>query len=223
MPSNGTSSSVHRGMEREPREDRHLGGGVLAVHVLGRVGLGVAELLRARERVGVGRAGARHLGEDVVGGAVHDAVHLLDVRARERLAHHADHRHHAGHRRLVAKLRAARRARPRTARRRAGRAAACSRSRAACRPRARAARTRAPARCRRSARRSRPRTSRISSNDPRERVSTPRQLGPAAGGRRDRVRALGEQRVERRPHRAVTEQADAERRGRHASRAARSS
>ena len=38
---------LHRRMEREPREDRHLGGGILAVHVLGRVGLGVTELLRA--------------------------------------------------------------------------------------------------------------------------------------------------------------------------------
>ena len=37
----------HRGVEREPRQDRHLRRRVLAVHVLGRVGLRVAELLRA--------------------------------------------------------------------------------------------------------------------------------------------------------------------------------
>ena len=38
---------VDGGREREPREDRHLGRGVAAGDVVGRVGLGVAELLRA--------------------------------------------------------------------------------------------------------------------------------------------------------------------------------
>ena len=42
---------VHRGVEREPREDRHLGRGVAAVDVLGRVGLGVAEPLRLGQRL----------------------------------------------------------------------------------------------------------------------------------------------------------------------------
>ena len=50
IPSCGTWSSLHGGVERQPRDDRHLRRGVLAVHVLGRVRLGVAELLRLRER-----------------------------------------------------------------------------------------------------------------------------------------------------------------------------
>ena len=46
---------AHGCVEREPREDRHLGRGVLAVHVLGRVGLRVAELLRPARARGVAR------------------------------------------------------------------------------------------------------------------------------------------------------------------------
>ena len=42
---------VHRGVEREPGEDRHLGRGVAPVDVLGRVGLGVAEPLRLGQRL----------------------------------------------------------------------------------------------------------------------------------------------------------------------------
>ena len=44
---------VQVAVERERREDRELGRGVGAADVLGRVGLGVAELLRLGERVGV--------------------------------------------------------------------------------------------------------------------------------------------------------------------------
>ena len=51
---------VHRRVEGQPREDRHLRRRVLAVDVLGRVGLGVAELLGLGERVGVGGAGLGH-------------------------------------------------------------------------------------------------------------------------------------------------------------------
>ena len=47
---------VHRRVERQPGEDRHLRGGVLAVDVLGRIGLGVAELLRLGQRLLVGGA-----------------------------------------------------------------------------------------------------------------------------------------------------------------------
>ena len=50
---------VHRRVEREPREDRHLRRRVLAVDVLGRVGLGVAELLRLGQRVLVGERRSR--------------------------------------------------------------------------------------------------------------------------------------------------------------------
>ena len=95
---------VDRGRERQPGEDRHLGGGVAARHVVGRVGLRVAQLLGLHQRLLVGDAGARHLGEDVVRRAVDDPVDALDVRGRKRLLQHADHRHDAGHRALEAQL-----------------------------------------------------------------------------------------------------------------------
>jgi len=98
---------VHRGREREPGEDRHLGGGVLAGDVVGGIGLGVAELLGAPEGLRVGDPPVGHLGEDEVGGAVDDPVDALDVRRGERLLQHADHRHHAGHGALEAQLHAA--------------------------------------------------------------------------------------------------------------------
>jgi hypothetical protein len=88
MPSKGTSSSATEAWNAS-RE---------------RIGLGVAELLGVRQRVGVAHSRPGHLGEDVVGRAVDDSVHLLDVRARERLADDADHGHDAGDRCLVAKL-----------------------------------------------------------------------------------------------------------------------
>jgi len=97
----------HGGVEGEPGEDRHLGGGVLAGHVLGGVGLGVAQPLRLGQRLVVARPRARHLAEDVVGGAVDDSMDALDVGGGERLRHHADRRHHARHGALEAQLHAA--------------------------------------------------------------------------------------------------------------------
>ena len=43
----------HAVMERDRGQDRDLGGGVAAGHILGGVGLGVAQLLRLGQRVGV--------------------------------------------------------------------------------------------------------------------------------------------------------------------------
>ena len=97
---------VHRRVEREPREDRHLRRRVAPGHVVGRVGLRVAELLGLRERLRVGQPAARHLGEDVVRRAVDDPVDALDVRRGERLLQHADHRHDAGDGGLEAQLHA---------------------------------------------------------------------------------------------------------------------
>ena len=97
---------MDRRVEREPREDGHLRGGVLAVDVLRRVGLGIPEALRLREHVGVAGAGARHLGEDEVRRPVDDAVDAVDLGARQRLLHHADHRHHPRDRRLETQLHA---------------------------------------------------------------------------------------------------------------------
>ncbi len=95
---------MHRGVEGQPREDRHLRGGVLAGDVVGRIRLGVAEPLRVGQRVRVRRAGRGHLGEDVVGGAVDDPVQPLDVLAGQRLLEHPDHRHDARHRGLEPQL-----------------------------------------------------------------------------------------------------------------------
>jgi hypothetical protein len=96
----------HRGAERQSREDHHLRRRVGAVHVLGRVGLGVAALLGVGERVSVGGAGLRHLGEDEVGRPVDDPEDLFDRDRSEALLDHPDHRDRAGDRGLEAKLRA---------------------------------------------------------------------------------------------------------------------
>ena len=116
---------MDRRSESEPREDRHLGGRVAAVDVVGRVGLGVAEPLRLGERLLEGDPEPRHLAEDEVGGAVDDPVDAVDAGARQRLLQHPDDRHDAGDRALEAQLHAGLAGDVRTARRRTGRAAAC--------------------------------------------------------------------------------------------------
>ena len=97
---------MHGRVEGQAREDRHLGRGVLAVDVLGRIGLGVAELLGLGQRVVVGGAGLGHAREDEVRRPVDDPVQAVDVRRGERLLEHADDRHHARHRGLEAQLHA---------------------------------------------------------------------------------------------------------------------
>ena len=92
-------------VERDRGEDRHLRGRVRARDVVGRVGLGVALLLRVRERLVVGLA-RLHLGEHVVGRAVDDPEHAVDVRDDERLAQHLDHRDRRADARLEAQLHA---------------------------------------------------------------------------------------------------------------------
>ena len=91
----------HAGVEREAGEDRRLRGRVEALHVGGRVGLGVAELLGLLERLGEAAARGVHLVEDEVGGAVDDAEHPRDPIARERLAQRAQDRDRARDGRLV--------------------------------------------------------------------------------------------------------------------------
>ena len=71
------------------------------------IGLGVAELLRLGERVGVALAVARHRGQHEVGRAVDDADQLVDAGRRERLLQHAHDRDGGAGRGLVAQLRAA--------------------------------------------------------------------------------------------------------------------
>ena len=74
--------------------------GVEAADVEGGVGLGVALGLRLGQHVGEGAMLLLHLRQDVVAGAVQDAVHAPDLVAGQRLAQRLDDRDAAGHRRL---------------------------------------------------------------------------------------------------------------------------
>ncbi|MNK62274.1 hypothetical protein D3C87_814440 [compost metagenome] len=80
-------------------QQRGLVGGVDALDVEGRVGLGIAQRLGLRERVAEVQALVAHLAQDEVGGAVDDARHPFDAVGREALAqrfHDGDaHRHRA--------------------------------------------------------------------------------------------------------------------------------
>ena len=71
--------------EGDRGEDGHLGGGVGTADVVGRIVLGVAELLRLRERLGV-RAAALHAREHEVRRAVHDPEDAVHIGDDERLA-----------------------------------------------------------------------------------------------------------------------------------------
>ena len=92
-------------VEGDRREDGDLRRGVGAVHVLGGVGLGVAQLLRPRERRGVVLA-LVHGREDVVRRAVDDAEHAVDVARDHRLAQHLDDGDRGAHGGLEAQLHA---------------------------------------------------------------------------------------------------------------------
>ena len=87
-------------IERDRGEDRAFRRRVEPVDVRGRVGLRVAEALRLGERLVEPPAALRHLGEDVVRRAVHDAEHPGDPIARERFAQRTDQGDAAGDRGL---------------------------------------------------------------------------------------------------------------------------
>ena len=59
--------------ERKVGDDCNFGCGIQTLDVGGRVGLGVSQLLSAAQRTGIVKAIFGHLGEDEVGGAIHDA------------------------------------------------------------------------------------------------------------------------------------------------------
>ncbi len=69
--------------EGEARQDGGLGGGVGAGDVSGRIGLGVSQALGLSQGLAVGGGLSRHLGEDVVGGAVDDSHHRGDALTRQ--------------------------------------------------------------------------------------------------------------------------------------------
>ena len=74
--------------------------GVVALDVEGRIGLGVAEPLRVLQAVGERQPLLLHARQDVVAGAVEDAVDARDRIAGQRLAQRLDDRDAAGDRRL---------------------------------------------------------------------------------------------------------------------------
>ena len=100
MPSTWIASGVDPRAEGERGQDRELVGGVEAADVEGRIGLGVAEPLRLGEAVLEGELLQLHAREDVIAGAVEDAVDALDRIAGEALAQRLDDRNAAGDRRL---------------------------------------------------------------------------------------------------------------------------
>ena len=88
------------GAEGEARQQGELVGGVEAADVEGGIGLGVALRLRFLEDIGEGAMLFQHLRQDVVAGAVEDAVDAADLVGGQRFAHGLDDRDAAGDRRL---------------------------------------------------------------------------------------------------------------------------
>ena len=88
------------GAEGEAGQDGELLRGVVAVDVERRIGLGVAEPLRVLQAFGERQAFLLHPGQDVIAGAVEDAVDAVDVGAGEALAQGLDHRDGGADRRL---------------------------------------------------------------------------------------------------------------------------
>ena len=86
--------------ERQRRQDRELRARIEAIHVGARIGLGVAQPLRLLQDVVERRAVLLDFGEDVVAGAVQDAVQRGDAVARNAFAQHGVNRDSAGHARL---------------------------------------------------------------------------------------------------------------------------
>ena len=111
--------------EGEAGQQGELVGGVEAADVEGRVGLGVALGLRLLQHVGEGAVLLLHLREDVVAGAVEDAVDAADLVGGERLAQRLDDGDAAGDRGLEVEGDAVLLGEPARARAVRGRAAPC--------------------------------------------------------------------------------------------------
>ena len=88
---------VEVAVERHGRKDRQLVGGVVAVHVGRGVGLGIAKALGFGQDVGEFGALAVHLGQDEIGGAIHNAEKHLEAVGGQGLAKGVDDRDSAAH------------------------------------------------------------------------------------------------------------------------------
>ena len=87
---------VDRRAERERGQDRELVGGVEAADVERRIGFGIAEALRFLEAILEGQALQLHARQDVIAGAVEDAVDAADLVAGEAFAQRLHDRDAAG-------------------------------------------------------------------------------------------------------------------------------
>ena len=76
---------VELGAEGEARQDGELVRGVEAADVEGRIGLGVAQRLRLRQHIAERAVLVGHRRQDVVAGAVEDAVDAPHLVGRQRL------------------------------------------------------------------------------------------------------------------------------------------
>lgn len=84
----GDTFDIHRALsnfraESEAGENGKLLRGIVAVDVEGRVGLGIAEALRILEALGKRQALLLHPGQDVIAGAVEDAIDAVDAGSRK--------------------------------------------------------------------------------------------------------------------------------------------
>ncbi len=91
---------LHRHAEGDGAHQRELVGGIEALDVEGRIGLGIAQALGLREHRAEVQALVAHLRQDEVGGAVDDAGDPLDAVTRQPLAQRLDDGDAAGHRGL---------------------------------------------------------------------------------------------------------------------------
>ena len=94
------AGEIHLGAEGGAGQHRELVRGVDAVDVEARIGLGVARGLRLGQHVVEVAAGLAHRRQDVVAGAVEDAVEPAHAVADQALAQRLDDRDAAGDRRL---------------------------------------------------------------------------------------------------------------------------
>ena len=93
---------VHLRAERRPREDRQLVRGIDAVDIEAGIGLGVTGRLRLGQDLCKVPTGLAHRRQDVVAGAVEDAIEPADLVADQAFAQRLDNRNTAGHRGLEA-------------------------------------------------------------------------------------------------------------------------
>ena len=102
MPSTWTPGEIDLVGERDGGEQRELVRGVDAIDVEARIGFGITEALRLGQNRGEIAARFAHLRQDVIAGAVEDAVDAEDVVRAEPFAQRLQDRNAARHRGLEA-------------------------------------------------------------------------------------------------------------------------